>query len=99
MIEKEKLDKLSLQKGIPTFLDQFVEMVEFLRQNNHLQPEKYSLYSIMQLYKVNKKIMNNKILVEHSLEREMFNCINSTEKTFKKNVSEYQEFIKTLIEN
>ena len=99
MIEKERLDKLSLQTGIPTFLDQFIEMSEFLRQNNHKEPEKYSLYSIIQLYKVNKKIMNNKLLIEHSLEREMLNCINSTEKTFKKNVAEYQEFIKKLIEN
>lgn len=99
MIEKERLDKESIKKGIPTFLEQFIEMIEFLRQNNHREPEKYSLYTIIKLYKVNKKIMNNKMLLEHSLEREMLNCINSTEKTFKKNVAEYQEFIKKLIEN
>ena len=87
MIEKERLDKEAIKKGIPTFLEQFIEMIEFLRQNNHIEPEKYSLYTIIKLYKVNKKIMNNKMLLEHSLEREMLNCINSTEKTFKKNVT------------
>lgn len=99
LIEKQRLDLIAVKEGIPTFLNQFIEMSEYLRQNNHNNPEKYSLYSIIKLYKINKKIKNNDMLVEHTLEREMYNCINSTEKTFKKNVAEYQSLIKNILEN
>jgi hypothetical protein len=91
-------DKKILKEGVPNFFKQFIEMTELLRRNNHNNPEKYSLYTIMNLFKINRRITNGDLLIQHALERNMLNVINSDPKKIKENETNYDLLLKSLTE-